>query len=46
MTFDVLGYLLGNEETNEQPIVTIRETMVDFKLSRERIVKVNSTELI
>jgi len=45
MTFDVLGYLLGNEETNEQPIVTIRETFVDFKLSRERIVKVNSTEL-
>ncbi len=46
ITFDVLGYLIGNEETTDGCMLTIRENYVDFRLTRERVVKVNSNEVI
>jgi len=36
--FDVLGYIFSDPEQSETPNLTIRESVVEFKLPRERVI--------
>ncbi len=38
ITVEVLGYILGEGDNDNQPFLSIRENAVDFKMPRERII--------
>lgn len=44
ITVEVLGYLLGEGDNDNQPFLSIRENAVDFKVPRERIISRDEIE--
>jgi len=38
INIEVLGYLIGEGENQEQPVIVKRENAVEFKLSREKVI--------
>ena len=36
--FDVLGYIFGDNDQSDTPKITIRESLVEFKLPRETVI--------
>ena len=42
----VLAYLIGEDKNQEKPKVVIRETQVDFKIPRERVITGDALESI
>jgi len=38
ITFDVLGYLFGEEKNGEQPTIKIRESIVEYRFPRETVI--------
>lgn len=44
ITVEVLGYLLGEGDNDNQPFLSIRENAVDFKIPRERVISRDKIE--
>ena len=44
ITVEVLGYLLGEGDNDNQPFLSIRENAVDFKIPRERVISRDKVE--
>jgi hypothetical protein len=38
VTFDVLGYLFGEEKNDKQPTIKVRESIVEYRFPRETVI--------